>query len=252
MTQYSKISKKYCDGSKMEHPQRKYMIYPSWLDVCGDIHNLKVLDVGCGGGDSSRLLAKRGAKVVGIDKEMKNLRFALLKEQEHPMEIEYRGAEAEYLSLFLNGKIFDLITPTYLLHYAKTKEDLNKMISGISQLLIPGGRLVAILTDPENPVMEYFTGACADVAWIKKPWEEGSEIKVTYRGNHGEKVLSFRKIYWWKKETYEYLLVKSGFTNIQWIKPKMNKIGRELFPTKWKELENYPITILSAKKDLTT
>ena len=247
MTQYEKIAEKYTDGTKMEHPQRKYMVYPTWLNACGNVRGLKILDVGCGGGDSSRLLAKRGARVLGVDKEIKNLRFALQQEREYPLGVKYQGAEAEYLPLFIIGRLFDLITPTYLLHYSKTKEDLSRMISGMANLLVSGGKIVAILADPKRPVIDYYPGICSEVRWLGKSWEEGSETEVVYLDEQGKKVLSFRECYWWKKETYEHILVQSGFTDIKWIRPRMNDEGKKLFPN-WRDLEDFCITILSAEK----
>lgn len=249
MTQYAKIARKYSDGTRMEHPQRKYLLYPTWLNVCGNIHGVKVLDVGCGGGDSSRLLAEKGAQVLGIDKEMKLLRFALQSEQKHPLGIKYQGAEAEYLQLFLAGETFDLIAPTYLLHYAKSKKNLSKMISSMFNLLNPGGRIIAILSDPEKPVIDYYPGLCTEVRWVKNSWKEGSELMAIYRDGQGNEILRFKDFYWWKKETYESILKKAGFTGIRWIKPRMNQEGKKLFPN-WKKLEDYPITIISAHKKL--
>jgi len=49
------------------------------LDLIGDVRNQRVLDVGCGTGRYCELLAKRGAKVVGIDSSAKMLEYAKRK-----------------------------------------------------------------------------------------------------------------------------------------------------------------------------
>jgi ubiquinone/menaquinone biosynthesis C-methylase UbiE len=49
------------------------------LDLIGDVKNQRVLDVGCGTGRYCELLAKRGAKVVGIDPSSKMLEYAKRK-----------------------------------------------------------------------------------------------------------------------------------------------------------------------------
>jgi 2-polyprenyl-3-methyl-5-hydroxy-6-metoxy-1,4-benzoquinol methylase len=40
---------------------------PALLDACGDVRDLRVLDLGCGQGWFSRQLAANGAKVTGVD-----------------------------------------------------------------------------------------------------------------------------------------------------------------------------------------
>jgi ubiquinone/menaquinone biosynthesis C-methylase UbiE len=49
------------------------------LDLIGDVGNRRVLDVGCGTGRYCELLAKRGARVVGIDPSSKMLERARRK-----------------------------------------------------------------------------------------------------------------------------------------------------------------------------
>jgi SAM-dependent methyltransferase len=49
------------------------------LDLIGDVGNQRVLDVGCGTGRYCELLAKRGAKAVGIDPSPRMLEYAKRK-----------------------------------------------------------------------------------------------------------------------------------------------------------------------------
>jgi ubiquinone/menaquinone biosynthesis C-methylase UbiE len=49
------------------------------LDLIGDVRNQRVLDVGCGTGRYCELLAKRGAKVVGVDPSSRMLEYARRK-----------------------------------------------------------------------------------------------------------------------------------------------------------------------------
>ena len=50
-----------------EHPTRTLLLDPVMLQQSGDVHGKRVLDVGCGEGRFARLLAARGAEVVGLD-----------------------------------------------------------------------------------------------------------------------------------------------------------------------------------------
>src|SRR5690242_13409159 len=46
---------------------RLFLLDPVMLEVCGDVRDKAVLDVGCGEGRFCRMLASRGAKVTGVD-----------------------------------------------------------------------------------------------------------------------------------------------------------------------------------------
>ena len=242
MTQYKKIAKVYTDPERLEHPQRKYMIYPNWLDACGNVRSKKMLDLGCGGGDSSRMLAIRGAIVIGVDKEKEMVKIAQNIEQRNPMGIKYVVADAVNLPEFQEK--FDLITPTYLLHYATSREDLKSYIENIALNLKQGGKMVAINQNPEQPVLSYVKGRTESQKWIGKPFVEGSAIKVTiYREDESE-ICSFDN-YFWQKQTYMDIIKGGGFSNIQWIKPRMNDTGKRVCAN-WKELEITSLTIITA------
>ena len=48
-------------------PNRTLLLDPLMLELCGDVAGLTVADIGCGEGRFSRMLAERGARVVGVD-----------------------------------------------------------------------------------------------------------------------------------------------------------------------------------------
>lgn len=77
----------------------------SWmLDAVGDVRGVKAIDLGCGEGRFSRMLAERGAKVTGVDLCEPFIEFA----EEHKVGDEkYVVGDMEDLSQFHNGS-FDL------------------------------------------------------------------------------------------------------------------------------------------------
>src|SRR3990167_10455696 len=94
--------------------------------------NLSLLDVGCGAGEKSKYLVKRGFNVTGIDfsNEMINLakeqvptgRF-ILKDILKPLELD---------------ELFDgVFAKAVLLHIPKNQ--LNDVLTNITEPLIPGG-----------------------------------------------------------------------------------------------------------------
>src|SRR5258706_13174405 len=46
---------------------RTELLDPVMLEQCSDVEGLRVLDLGCGEGRFSRMVAERGARVTGID-----------------------------------------------------------------------------------------------------------------------------------------------------------------------------------------
>ena len=50
-----------------DDPNRKILLDPVMLDLCGDVRGKRTLDVGCGEGRFCRMLAERGASAVGLD-----------------------------------------------------------------------------------------------------------------------------------------------------------------------------------------
>jgi len=74
-----------------------------WIDATARLAGKRVLDVGCGGGILSDAMARRGARVLGIDLATKPLRVAQLHALEAgTRDVEYRevAVENETLDFF--------------------------------------------------------------------------------------------------------------------------------------------------------
>jgi 2-polyprenyl-3-methyl-5-hydroxy-6-metoxy-1,4-benzoquinol methylase len=57
--------------------------------LIGNVKGLFVLDVACGEGCNTRLLASKGAKVVGVDSSKKLIESAVSQEERDPIGIDY-------------------------------------------------------------------------------------------------------------------------------------------------------------------
>ena len=68
---------------------RKYLLNPAIFTMLGDVTGKAILDAGCGQGYLSRLLARRGALVTGIEPATPWYTYALKKEQIEPSGITY-------------------------------------------------------------------------------------------------------------------------------------------------------------------
>jgi len=113
---------------------RTHLLDPAMLDAVGDVAGLKVIDVGCGEGRFSRMLAHLGADVTGID-----LTPALVAEAKklHP-EGDYIASGAE--SLPFNDNEFDMAVSYVVL---VDIVDYRTAIAEMARVIVPGGLIVA-------------------------------------------------------------------------------------------------------------
>jgi 2-polyprenyl-6-hydroxyphenyl methylase/3-demethylubiquinone-9 3-methyltransferase len=113
-----------------------------WIAGHAALEGASVLDVGCGGGILTEAMARRGAKVTGIDMSDKALRVAELHLKESKLDVRYEKAEVESLP----GE-FDVVTCMELLEHVPEPAG---MVAACARLVRPGGR-VFFSTINRNP-----------------------------------------------------------------------------------------------------
>jgi 2-polyprenyl-6-hydroxyphenyl methylase / 3-demethylubiquinone-9 3-methyltransferase len=106
----------------------------------------EVLDIGCGGGILSEALARRGAKVTGIDMGAAPLAVAKLHLFESKLSVHYEQAAAETYAEQYAGR-FDVVTCLEMLEHVP---DPAAIIAACKRLLKPGGELF-VSTINRNP-----------------------------------------------------------------------------------------------------
>jgi len=97
----------------------------------------EALDVGCGTGNYSLELARRGARVQGIDPSNNMLEIARRKAQEQGLPVEFRHGFVEDLPFA--DQTFDIITCVTVLEFTASPA---QAVAEMARLLKPGGRLV--------------------------------------------------------------------------------------------------------------
>lgn len=70
---------------------------PTFMRILPEVKGLRGLDIGCGEGHNTRLLAGSGATMTGIDIAPTFVRYAQEAEREHPLGITYLEATASCL-----------------------------------------------------------------------------------------------------------------------------------------------------------
>ena len=97
-----------------------------------------MLDIGCGGGLISELLAKKNGNVTGIDENIYNIKQAREHAKIGSIKINYKN---QSLDTFYkkNKKKYDLILCLEVLEHVN---DVKKTLDKISELMKPGGTLI--------------------------------------------------------------------------------------------------------------
>ena len=122
---------------------RDYLNTPAFLRMLPEIQGLAGLDIGCGEGHNTRLLARRGARMTAIDISERFIRHALAVEQEEPLGIQYLVASAVELP-FADGS-FDF-AGAFMSLMDIPENDVALTEAG--RVLRPGGFLQFSITHP--------------------------------------------------------------------------------------------------------
>jgi 2-polyprenyl-6-hydroxyphenyl methylase/3-demethylubiquinone-9 3-methyltransferase len=98
--------------------------------------NLKILDVGCGGGLIAEPFTKMGANVTAIDASQKNIEVAKIHAERSGLKIDYRTTTAE--DLVKTNEQFDVV---FALEIVEHVANVEGFIESCSKLVKPGGLL---------------------------------------------------------------------------------------------------------------
>jgi SAM-dependent methyltransferase len=107
------------------------------VDVLGDVQGLDVVELGCGTAYLSALLARQGARPVGVDLTPAQLDTAARCQRRFGPVFPLIEANAEAVPL--RGASFDLVVNEY---GASVWCDPERWVAEAARLLRPGGRLV--------------------------------------------------------------------------------------------------------------
>jgi 2-polyprenyl-6-hydroxyphenyl methylase/3-demethylubiquinone-9 3-methyltransferase len=108
-----------------------------WIERHAPLASREVLDVGCGGGILAEGMARRGARVTGIDLAEKPLQVAALHLRESGLAVTYEKTGADDLAA-RKPAAFDLVTCMELLEHVP---DPAGMVAACAKLVRPGGRV---------------------------------------------------------------------------------------------------------------
>ncbi len=110
--------------------------------LLGDVRGKTVLDYGCGSGENTLLLAKRGAKTIGLDISNALIGVARRRLRINGVTDDVQFVVSSGSQLPLRDESVDVVFGIAILHHL----DLNLAALEVSRVLKPGGR--AIFQEP--------------------------------------------------------------------------------------------------------
>ena len=147
--------------------------------------NIKILDIGCGGGLLSEPMCRLGASVVGIDETKKNIEVAKFHAKKSKLKIDYRVASPEKLKSKVK---FDVILNMEIIEHVN---DIDFFIKESSKLLKKNGIMfVATLNKTLKSYTFAIIGAEYILQWLPigtHDWEKfvkpNDLIKISEKNN---------------------------------------------------------------------
>jgi len=143
----------------------RYTLLQAARKVSGGLTGKRVLDVACGDGVYTRMLAAEGVShVTGVDLSPAMVELAKAAQAEAgtgtgtAAPIHYAVADASSLAAMdavLPGErgSYDLVFAAHLLHYAPDAGTLDAMVATLAAFLKPGGHLLVMNVKPAGPIV---------------------------------------------------------------------------------------------------
>lgn len=138
ISKFSELAHRWWDPTSEFRPLHE--INPlrlEWINARAPLAGKNVIDIGCGGGVLSESMARKGAKVTGIDLSKKALKVADLHSLESGVEVRYKLIAAEDMAAEEPGQ-YDVVTCMEMLEHVP---DPASIVRAAAALVKPGGKL---------------------------------------------------------------------------------------------------------------
>lgn len=239
--QYQTISTQYSHARKDD--VTIFLETPSVESALGDIAGANAIDYACGTGHYSRLLKKLGAtSVLGVDVSAAMVAAARQTESENPLGIVYKVSDAATMAVFGS---FDVATAVFLFNYARDEATLARMFTSVAANVNPGGRLVAVVPNPD------FINGRDDLrpyGYVLEEIGKGPEnlrVRMSFIGDGFS--IEFTQ---WSRHACENALEQAGFADAEWTPFAVSQEGLERFGQEFWDaiLSNPKSIVLSARR----
>ena len=125
------------------------------------LNNIKILDIGCGGGLLSEPMSRLGAQVSGIDASEKNISVAKLHAKKNNLNIDYKCISPENFNI---KNKFDVILNMEIIEHV---DNINFFLESCSKLLKKNGIMfIATLNKTLKSYLFAIIGAEYVLRWL--------------------------------------------------------------------------------------
>ncbi|MFA5031708.1 MAG: class I SAM-dependent methyltransferase [bacterium] len=158
--EWDKIAPKWAEAVREKGDiYREFYSLPAILKVLGNIKGKKILDLGCGEGYNTRILAQKDIQeLVGIDGSYKMIELAQKSEKEKPLGIKYYCSDAGRMKV-LKDSYFDIVVSFMAI---MDMEKFFPVAKEVYRVLKKQGKFIFSIPHP------CFTTMPGHVWWIKE------------------------------------------------------------------------------------
>jgi ubiquinone/menaquinone biosynthesis C-methylase UbiE len=232
-------------GEKLPH---RFVEKPAMRKIMPRLEDKKILMLGCGTGEESKLLEEFGAgQMTGVDLSSESVRLANESYSHHQFKV------ADMHTLEFDDDSFDFVYSSLTIHYSA---DPLKVYEEIVRVLKPGGQLQFSVGHPMRWASERVM--IEGVPTKLMGYTEGDMTPKLY-GNYSD----FRQYdetfpsgetlrFWVGSPSMHFSLLKqAGFTVEEFIETKAIEETKELHPDYYERFSHFPqFTVFLAKKHL--
>lgn len=181
----------------------------SELRLLGAVDGLRILEVGCGGGQCSIAFAREGAQVCGLDLSEAQLSHARALADAEGVSVRWVHGTAEDLSEFETAS-FDIVFSAYAFQYV---EHMDRCLKECARVLAPGGRLAFSL---DHPFRDCFLDEEEDSTAIYpvRSYFDSSPMRWTF-ADTGVPFVSWHRTF----DEWITLLSNAGFVLLRLLEP---------------------------------
>ncbi|HKZ95046.1 MAG TPA: class I SAM-dependent methyltransferase [Candidatus Bathyarchaeia archaeon] len=184
----------------------------SELKLLGNVKGKNILEIGCGGGQNSIVLAKWGAKPVGLDISEEQIKHARKLAKKERVNVAFYVGNMEDLSAFMDES-FDIVLSSFAIDYI---DDFLRAFQETFRVLRKSGLFIFAVVHPiahRGRVVRYGRKRMWAVGNYfdrrKRQWKWRAE-KRTAKFNTGQRTL----------QDYFDLLVNTGFSVERILEPE--------------------------------